>query len=306
MRHSFLRLASLGVLSSFAFACQQEPTVEVVAVDAPEPIYAELPAPAKPIGKSAQGQQVTIAMAEFITAADSDELGNTVFFNNRGNKQLAFDFAPGTSLDGTDNVSYYIDATRPSQDLAVELTTDAIGRAMDTWEQAECSNLNLFEVPATGKPTGFVSAYYGYGGSYDYVADVIHNGWLPNAFFTKVFGNSGRNVLGVTFTLVLQDANGNTVDTNNDGKADVAWREIYYNDRHNWATRIDVESVALHEAGHGLSQEHFGKGFRNKGTGQIQYSPRAVMNAIYSGVQTTVEGTDNSGHCSIWGNWPNK
>ncbi len=308
MSKSLTRLASLLTLSAFAVSCQQEPTVDSVAIPSPEPLYGTLPATtySAKTGKSADTLRVAIVMAEFITTAASDELVNTLLFNDRGNKQLSFDFAPGNSLDGTDDISYYIDGTRPSAEVPVAQSTAAFERAMQTWEEASCSELNMYQVPATGKTTGFVSLVFGYGGSSDYVADVVQNGWLPAAFFKRVFGNRGNSVLGVTFTLVQTDARGNYVDSNNDGKLDVAWREIYYNDRFNWATSIDIETVALHEAGHGLSQEHFGKAFRQTNTNEIQYSPRAVMNAIYSGIQTTVEGTDNAGHCSIWGNWPNK
>ncbi len=63
--------------------------------------------------------------------------------------------------------------------------------------------------------------------------------------------------------------------------------------------------MALHEAGHGLSQAHFGKAFRSGGNGKLHFSPRAVMNATYSGVQTSIDQTDNAGHCSNWASWPN-
>jgi hypothetical protein len=87
----------------------------------------------------------------------------------------------------------------------------------------------------------------------------------------------------------------------------VAWREIYYNDAFLWrdGATYDVETIALHEAGHGLSQAHFGKAFADAGKGKLHFAPRAVMNAAYSGVQTEIDGTDKGGHCSIWGNWPN-
>jgi hypothetical protein len=66
-----------------------------------------------------------------------------------------------------------------------------------------------------------------------------------------------------------------------------------------------VETVALHEAGHGLSQAHFGTVFQ-KNDGSIHASPRAVMNAFYLAPQRSLLGTDNAGHCSNWGNWPQK
>ena len=99
-----------------------------------------------------------------------------------------------------------------------------------------------------------------------------------------------------------------TVRWDNNGKNDVWFREIYSNDEFSWADgdHYDVETVSLHEAGHGLSQGHFGKAFRGVKNEKLHFSPRAVMNASYSGIQTGIEKTDNAGHCSNWSNWPNK
>ncbi len=96
------------------------------------------------------------------------------------------------------------------------------------------------------------------------------------------------------------------IDVN--GKADVACREIYYDPSFSWAddgvSNFDVETVALHEAGHGLSQAHFGKVWF-KENGELKASPRAVMNALYAGPLRSPLGTDKGGHCSNWANWPN-
>jgi hypothetical protein len=128
---------------------------------------------------------------------------------------------------------------------------------------------------------------------------VTHAGWLPG-------GILANNVIGVTFTFVWTDGGGNPTDIDNDGRADVAFREILYNDAFTWQINgnIDVETVALHESGHGLSQGHFGKAFATTANGKIHFSPRAVMNAAYSGIQRAIGATDNAGHCSIWGSWP--
>ena len=86
-------------------------------------------------------------------------------------------------------------------------------------------------------------------------------------------------------------------------------REIYYNSLFTWAddgvSNIDVETVALHEAGHGLSQAHFGKLIQTTSNGKFHFAPRAVMNAGYTGPQRALAGTDHAGHCSIWADWPN-
>ena len=234
-------------------------------------------------------------------------MGRTVYFKDVGNKQLTEDFVPGLSLDGTDNISYYIDETRPSDDLPVAVTSAAITRAMQTWDDVNCSALGLFKIPSDPSiSTGFVSALFGFGGSLDYVADLVHAGWLPAAFFDLLAPDGSEFILAVTFTIIFTDEDGNPVDTDNNGKIDVAWREIYYNDAFAWADGddYDVETIALHESGHGLSQGHFGKAFRTNSNNKLHFAPRAVMNAAYSGIQTDIKGSDNGGHCSNWASWP--
>lgn len=234
-------------------------------------------------------------------------MGNTVFFKNVGNKQLAGDFVPALSLDGTTDISYYTDQNRPSLDLPVGMTNAAIDGAMNTWDDLSCSNLGITKTPFNGNPTGLVAEVFGFGGSFDYFADVVHNGWMPGAFFEAIEPGGSTFILGVTFTIVFLDDDGNLIDTDNNGKFDVAWREIYYNDEFPWniGSTFDVETVALHEAGHGLSQGHFGQAFISGGNGKLHFSPRAVMNAAYSGVQTEIRQSDNAGHCSNWSQWPN-
>ena len=258
---------------------------------------------------AAEGLPYRVFYAEYLTAAESGRAGTTVFFEDRGNKQLGADFVPleEFSLDGTTDVSYYVDNNRPSEDLSAAATEAAIDGAMDTWDDQRCSDLGITKIPSDGRPTGFVSAIFGFGGSLAYVADVNHAGWLPGTFFDAIAPGGSEFILGVTFTIVFTDEDGNPTDVDGNGKSDVAFREIYYNDAFAWniGSTYDVETVALHEAGHGLSQAHFGKAFRTDKNGKIHFAPRAVMNASYSGVQQDLKGTDNGGHCSNWGSWPN-
>ncbi len=97
-------------------------------------------------------------------------------------------------------------------------------------------------------------------------------------------------------------------DIDGNRKTDVAFRETYYNDAFPWGIDtdfpIDIESIALHEVGHDLSQAHFGDVFVDHAAAKLHFAPRAVMNAAYSGVQQELTGTDNGGHCSNWANWP--
>ena len=68
---------------------------------------------------------------------------------------------------------------------------------------------------------------------------------------------------------------------------------------------IDVESIALHEGGHGLSQAHFGTVFfdasKKYSVDHLHFSPRAVMNAVYWDTQRELLGSDVGGFCGILG-----
>lgn len=258
------------------------------------------------------GANVRIESAEYLTPGESGEVGQTVLFNNRGNKQLAFDFVPGDPRrgGGTD-ITYITDPTQPSAD-AVD-TLGAIDSAMNTWESVQCSNIPIVDLGETSADEGFVSTVFGFGGNPDIdanPADIVHAGFLPPAFFLQL---GSANILGVTFTIIFVDANDDPTDIDGNGAGDAAYREIYYNDGFTWVNDpndvpgnglFDLETVALHEAGHGLSQAHFGKAFITTSNGKLHFAPLAVMNAGYIVGQQNLKGTDVSGHCSNWASWP--
>lgn len=294
----------VAALSLLALSCEQNDDVSQRKPLDDSPLFMELPS--SPNGRRSSDKYAVFS-AEYLTADGSGQIGRTIYFNNVGNKQLSADFVPGLNLDNTDDITYYVDRNRPSADLPVATTSAAITRAMTTWDNVACSELGLTQVPFDNTiSTGYISNYLGFGGSYDYTADVVHAGWLPAAFFNMVAPQGSTYILGVTFTIIFTDDDGNATDLDNNGKADVAWREIYYNDFFPWAdgAHYDVETIALHEAGHGLSQGHFGTAFADAGQEEIHFSPRAVMNAAYSGIQTSIGKTDNAGHCSNWSSWP--
>jgi hypothetical protein len=250
----------------------------------------------------ADGSIFLAAYAEYITLGDSGEVGQTVFFNDRV-KQLGAHFVPGDPRrGGRTNITYLVDQAEGAIDgLTVAQTTASIDRAMATWNGVNCSSIpitKLADIP--GLDIGIIESLLGQPGGPFFLADITHAGWLP----ANVLGN---NVLAATFTFIFVSAPGVPTDIDNNGKIDVAFREILYNDRFLWRINsdIDIETVALHEVGHGLSQGHFGKAFLTNSNGKIHFAPRAVMNAAYSGVQQSPAGTDNGGHCSIWGSWPN-
>jgi len=235
--------------------------------------------------------------AEFLTPDNAGEVGQTVFFNDR-TKQLGAHFVPfDPRRGGRSNITYIVDQAQGAIDgLTLAQTTAAIDQGMATWNRVNCSTIPITKLPdIPGLNIGVFELGLGP------FADITHAGWLPAGVLPE-------NVIGVTLTFIFVDpATKAPTDIDNNGKLDVAFRETYYNDLFSWSINgdIDVQTVALHESGHGLSQGHFGKAFGTDANGKMHFAPLAVMNAAYSGVEQDLLGTDNGGHCSIWGSWPN-
>ncbi len=258
------------------------------------------------------GREYEATLAEIFTDPTSGEMGTVIFANNRGNKQLGGDYVPNDPRRANGaSIVYVTDATEgaTASGLGAGQTTAAIDAAMSTWDGVQCSDLSMINLGGVPLDLGFVQNILGFGGSQALFTDLMHAGWLPSAFFDLLAPGGGGFILGVTFTFNWVDPSGALTDVDGNGKTDVAFREIYYNDAFPWAAdganNFDVETVALHEAGHGLSQGHFGKIFRTASNGKLHFAPLAVMNASYSGIQRTIGKTDNAGHCSNWGAWPN-
>jgi len=262
---------------------------------------------------AADGADYRAAMAEYLdTTVGGEDQANTVIAKDVGNKQLSTDFVPNDTRRAWsapfggpfDDITYAIDTTGDAVPVFGGLTgaqTDAaIVRAMNSWDALTCSHLPIVRNPDFGLDIGVVAFLNGLGGSPFVFADVQHAGWRDINF--------AGGILGVTFTFIFVDGGGNPTDVDGDGRIDTAFREIYYDPSFSWAddgvTNVDVETVALHEAGHGLSQAHFGFVFIDE-NGDLKFAPKAVMNAVYVDPQRTLLGTDDAGHCSLWADWPN-
>ncbi len=259
---------------------------------------------------AAEGANYRAAFAEYVTGS-GDEAGAVAISKDLGNKQLGFDFVPndprragwsGPAGGPDDDITYAIDQTGDAVPVFGGLngaqTTAAIVAAHGTWEALQCSNLPQTANPDFGIDIGVVAFIFGLGGSPFVLADVQHAGWRDINF--------AGGILGATFTFGFTSG-GQFTDVDNNGKLDAAFREIYYDPSFNWANNganFDVETVALHEIGHGLSQAHFGNIFFTN-NGSVKRAPAAVMNPFIFGVDRVLYGTDNGGHCSNWAQWPN-
>lgn len=237
---------------------------------------------------------VTIAPVGFswVGNVEGHAVGNSVFFLDRGNKQIPVQWVPGDPRRGgrTDIGYAFVDFLPEAYETDFVTSGESMGaidRAMATWGSQTCS-----EGLDTPKGTFFEWLFF--------ESDILHDG----------FYDLGPGVLGVTFPSIFVGPDGPT-DIDNDGNFDYAYAIIVYSNQFPWGIDtnvfpfIDVETVALHEAGHGLGQAHFGSAFLTHANGKVHFAPRSVMNASYSGLQQVLTGTDNAGHCSMFGSWPN-
>lgn len=254
------------------------------------------------------GENVRVVVTDFLTY---EEAGQRVYFNDRV-KQMESHWVPGDPRRyGTSDIYWLSEAVEGTANgVTFELTQTAVDNAMNTWNTVNCATIPLVQLPDYGIDWGYVQYLVGMGGIPGWYADITHAGWLPGAFFDIIGGPGGSDsILGVTFTFIwIDSATGDPTDIDNNGKTDVAFREIYYNNQFPWGIDtnypIDVESIVVHETGHGVSLGHFGKLFRTP-NGKLHWAPKAIMNAGYTSVQQELTGTDHGGFCSVWASWPN-
>jgi hypothetical protein len=256
---------------------------------------------------SSAGENIRLEVAEFQTY---QTVAQRVYFDDR-TLQLENHFVPADPRrGGNTHISWLSDQTEGIANGVTQAETQqAVSDAMNTWDSIDCAVIPLVQYPDYGLDWGYIQYLTGFGGIPGWLADITNAGWLPGSFFDYIGGPGGSDyILGATFTFIWLDDDGNPSDIDNDGKIDVAFREIYYNNQFPWGigtnNPIDVESVVVHEVGHGLSLGHFGKLFRTLPNGLLHFSPNAIMNAGYTGVDQIPSGTDLAAFCSLWGAWP--
>jgi hypothetical protein len=278
-----------------------------------------LAAPSAAVAQDYTDHTAVLAVAEAITDPASGEAGRVEYFRrDLGNAQLDHDFVyndPRRTVfnGGAAGVTYGVNFGFGSADPNLSDQHGWLYDSLFVWDDQLCADLTLSENPVPAGLPGVVQHYFQTGQLLPiWVADLTQVGFLDGTQFPYFAANP--NVLGVTFTLVWVDGDGNPTDIDGNGKLDVAFREIYYNDDHAWAdngregrrpdgTRLfDFPTVAIHEVGHGFSAAHFGSIGRQEGA--LVPRPRVVMNAIYGGTLRDLTGRDVAALCSNWAAWP--
>jgi len=258
-----------------------------------------------------QGVSIQLGMIE---SHGTDGKINTVFFNDRDNKQMETDFVSGDprrdnsnkDATNTSDIFYAIDGqeAQTANGLNKTETDGAIIEGMSTWNKVNVSKeLNINNLgSSTDAPYNFNLGYVeflisgGNSGS-PLVTDVMHSGF--NDLIDTIYG-PGNGVPAVTFSFWFVDEDGNPTDIDQNSKNDTAFRDIYYNDSIQWKTDenqdshtiLDDEAVDLKQFTNTLSQVYFGKANRSEVNKKLQSPPSAVLNESYYGNQRTIDGTD--------------
>jgi len=260
-----------------------------------------------------------IAEVEIYTAATSANDVNAVTVipipsASSNDYRTGFRFIPNDSRrDNRTNLTYVTVSEFATSGNGV-VSEGVFDDMYDIWEnETNCNNVDIdkqaFSLAAEGLPSSILS----FGGEpLGPVADHNIIGFLPDFLFQSIGAPAG--VLAVNFSFAFLDENGNRTDTNFDGKFDTSHTETWFNDGVTWSTdgaagTFDINSVALHEFGHSVGHGHSGTllaSFDNNGqfTGDLQYTPRNVMNASYIGPKTSLSGDDNSIYCENFSAWP--
>lgn len=261
---------------------------------------------------------VALGMAEYLADPASGQAGRTVyFFKGLGNGHEFADFVYADPRrmainGGNPGVTYGVKTGFPSADPNLTNQFWWMREAIETWNRESCVRTPLIENQVDPNRPGIsvggfdmtqleaditVVGFDGAGtlfwpGSWDLAVTLT--------YYYASFGDEG---------FVPSDVDGN-------GKADVAFKEIYFNDAFDWSDNgmegmqpnnvqlFDLPTVALHEAGHATGAAHFG--YSRPIRDEVVISPLTVMNPIYAGNRRSLTGHDRAVNCSNWAQWPNK
>lgn len=233
--------------------------------------------------------------------------------------------------EGGLTLTYTIDRTELPPGISWEDTEAAIESAVATFNDVHCAqNFELVRVDSEpGADLGVFEHMFGFGGSAEPTADITFAGWLPASFMDAV---EQPGSMGLTVPAAFDAADGSPVwgydvlnptreytDIDNDRKLDVFAMEIYFNAEANYVVDddelgntlffIDLESIVLHELGHALGMDHFGRAEiildENGNFVDIVLNQNSVpmMNSNNFFINREVAGSDKASFCGIYASW---
>ncbi len=222
------------------------------------------------------------ASMEKVRVYERDGLTHIVV-QDRGNQAFTYQWVendPRRHVSDGLALYYRIDRTELPPGVTWEQTEAAIESAISTMRDVTCGRVEFIRVDSDqAEDLGYIQDAVGFGGSPTLRPDITFAGWVPREFFAAV-GLPGS--FGVALPVVPDADDGSAVwgldvldptrtlsDVNGDRKHDLLATEVYFNRDWNYVTDdedlantlfyIDVESIVLHEFGHALGMDHFGR-----------------------------------------------
>jgi hypothetical protein len=227
-------------------------------------------------------------------------------------------------------LTYAIDRTELPPGISWEDTEAAVESAVATFNEVQCGKHVQLVRLDTGPDAdlGVAQDLVGLGGRPETVADITFAGWVPDGFMDAMDMSGSK---GLTVPAVYDAADGSVVwgydvlnptreytDINDNGQSDLAAMEIYFTTAANFVIDdergdtlffIDLESIVLHELGHALGMDHFGRTeviLDEEGNFVdvvLNRNSTPMMNTSNYFINREVAGSDKASFCGRYGSW---